>query len=389
MTKIIPVMRDPFFAMSSTFRGLDLRSFGEDYWNRCEVEGRFPEEFWEHVSALRLPGAILSEGSGGLGWGLRELTELVTEVVGSGAGLGVYPLISNNLAGMVVESAAGDVHREFLRGLSSGRYLCGLAVTEEHAGSDPSAIATRATEVGSGYVIEGRKFLVANLTRATHYLVLCRTSDPEGGKWWKGLTLFLVEKSGPGVRFVTRPSLAMGHLPVGELELTGCRVGREHVIGEPGNGWAALSRALTADRIVYGAVGVGMAELALKRALEWARSRRAFGRTIGSNQGIQFPLASLFSRIRALRTYLLHVAERFDGGEGVEVDAMAAKYLGAELAMDAVSEAMRVHAGHGFLKGTTVERLAREVWVLMAGPVTQEIALAYIAHRGLGLPSTL
>ena len=363
--------------------------FGDDYWNGCEGEGRFPEEFWRHVSTLRLPGAILSGENGGLGWGLRELTELVMEVVASGAGVGVYPLISNNLAGKVVEWATKDRHRDFLRGLSEGRYLCGLAVTEEHAGSDPSTIATRAIEEGDGYVIEGRKFLVANITRATHYLVLCRTSDPEGGRWWRGLTLFLVEKSGPGVKTVTRPSLAMGHLPVGELVLSGCRVSREGVIGEPGNGWAALSKALVADRIVYGAVGAGMAELALRRALGWARSRRAFGRTIGSNQGIQFPLASLFSRLRALRAYLLQVAERFDGGEDVAVDAMAAKYLGAELAMDAVSEAMRVHAGHGFLKGTTVERLAREVWVLMAGPVTQEVALAYIAHRGLGLPSTL
>jgi len=375
--------------MSPTVEGLNLGPFGEDYWNGCEAEGRFPEEFWRHVSTLRLPGAILSRENGGLGWGLRELTELVMEVVASGAGVGVYPLISNNLAGKVVEMAAGERHQEFLRGLSEGRYLCGLAVTEEHAGSDPSTISTRAKEDVNGYVMEGRKFLVANLVRATHYLVLCRTSEPEGGKWWRGLTLFLVEKSGPGVKTVTRPSLAMGHLPVGELLLDGCRVGMENVIGEPGNGWAALSRALVADRIVYGAVGAGMAELALKRALEWAKSRTAFGRTIGSNQGIQFPLASLFSRLKALRAYLLQVAERFDRGEGVEVEAMAAKYLGAELAMDAVSEAMRVHAGHGFLKGATVERLAREVWVLMAGPVTQEVALAYIAHRGLGLPSTL
>ncbi len=368
---------------------LDLGSFGDEYWNGCEEEGRFPEEFWHHVSSLRLPGALLSRENGGLGWSLRELAELVMEVVTSGAGVGVYPLISNNLAGKVIEWAARDRHRDFLRGLSEGRYLCGLAVTEEHAGSDPSTIATRAIEVGSGYVLEGRKFLVANLVRATHYLVLCRTSDPEGGRWWRGLTLFLVDKSSPGVELITRPSLAMGHLPVGELVLNGISVSREGVIGEPGNGWAALSRALVADRIVYGAVGEGMAELALKRALEWARSRRAFGRTIGSNQGVQLPLASLFSRSRAVRAYLLQVAERFERGEAVEVDAMAAKYLGAELAMDAVSEAMRVYAGHGFLKGTTVERLAREVWVLMAGPVTQEVALAYIAHRGLGLPSTL
>jgi alkylation response protein AidB-like acyl-CoA dehydrogenase len=94
--------------MSSMVEGLNLGPFGDDYWNGCEAEGRFPEEFWRHVAALRLPGAILSRENGGLGWGLRELTELVMEVVASGAGMGVYPLISNNLAGKVVEMATRE-----------------------------------------------------------------------------------------------------------------------------------------------------------------------------------------------------------------------------------------------------------------------------------------
>lgn len=375
--------------MSSIVDGLDLSPFGDDYWNGCEAQGRFPEEFWRRISERRVPGLILSRESGGLGMGLRELCEAVMGIVSSGAGIGVYPVISNNLAGKVIESFGGDRHREFLRGLAEGRYLCGLAVTEEQAGSDPSGIGARARRSGSGYVIEGRKFLVANLIRATHYLVLCRTSEPEGGRWWKGLTLFLLDKSSPGVEFAVRPSLSMGHLPVGELVLKGCTVGEESVIGEPGAGWVALSRALVADRIAYGAVAAGIAELALSRAIRWASSRRAFGRPIGANQGVQLPLAAISAKLSALKAYVLQVAERFDRGESVEVDAMAAKYLGAEVAMESVSTAMRVFAGHGFLKGTTVERLVREVWVLMAGPVTQEIALAYIAHRGLGLPSTL
>jgi acyl-CoA dehydrogenase len=160
----------------------------------------------------------------------------------------------------------------------------------------------------------------------------------------------------------------------------------ENVVGEVDNGWKALTHALNPDRIVYAAVGVGSAHYAIKSAAAYASSRRVFGNPIGAYQGIQLPLAANYTEAEAARLLCLEAARAFDRGEKADVLACMAKYLAAEVAFKSVSHAMQVLGGYGYLKDHHLERVLRDILLLKLGPVTQELALAYVAERELKLP---
>ena len=361
-------------------------SFGLEYWRGVYDARRFPEEYWSKLSALRFPGIILDSRYGGLGLGLVELVLITERLAAGGAGLGLYAMLSNNLAGLVIQQYGSESARALLPRVVRGELLIGLAFTEEEAGSDAFAIKTTATKGDEGYVLQGEKMFVNNVGRATHYLVMARTSQPTEGRRSHGLTLFLVDSNSSGISYAYLSKMGLDYLTTGRMTLDNVYVGREMVVGSVDEGWKAIVNALNADRIAYAALAVGAGRLALNIAVDYAKRRRVFGREIGGYQAIQFPLAASYAELEAAWLLTLNAAVKFDKGESSDVDACLCKYLATEAAFRAVERSMQTLGGHGYLRDYHVERLFRDVLLLKSGPITQELALAYVAQRGLGLP---
>lgn len=362
------------------------KSFGLDYWRGVYDAQRFPEEYWSRLSELRLPGVILNAGYGGLGLGLVELVLLTERLASEGAGMGLYAMLSNNLAGLVIQEHGSERAKTLLPRVVGGELLIGLAFTEEEAGSDAFAIKTIATKKGSGYILHGEKMFVNNVGRATHYLVMARTAQPAGGRRSQGLTLFLVDSNSEGITYKRLGKMGLDYLATGKMSLEGVYVDETMVVGGVDEGWRAIVNALNADRIAYAALAIGTSRLALGIAVEYAKRRRVFGREIGGYQAIQFPLAASYAELEAAWLLTLNSAVKFDRGESCDVDACLCKYLATEASFRAVEHAMQTLGGHGYLKEHHVERLFRDLLLLKSGPITQELALAYVAQKGLGLP---
>lgn len=362
--------------------------FPVDYWNRKSDEAAFPEEFWSEASRRKLPGFLIPQRYGGLGKTLTELVETVIYLASHGCGTGLYPLLSNNMSSLVIMNSASEkLREEFLPKLASGDYVMGLAVTEKESGSDVLSIKTSAEKIRGKYVVKGEKMYVNNVDRATHMLLAVRTTPAERvAKKSDGISLFIVEFDRRRLKVEPLEKMGTNYFRTAAVVFDGLEVDEDFVVGELDKGWKALTYALNPDRIVYAALAVGSAFFAIKTASNYARSRLVFGKPIGSYQGIQLPLAAHYSEAEAAKLLTLEAARKFDRRERTDVDACLAKYLASEVAFKAVSVALQVLGGYGYLRESGLERVLRDVYLLKSGPITQELALAYIAEKGLGLP---
>ncbi|BAJ50107.1 acyl-CoA dehydrogenase [Candidatus Caldarchaeum subterraneum] len=368
---------------------LDLPSlFPLSYWEKMSNSGLFPEEFWRECGRRRLPGFLIPATYGGLGKTVGELVEAVIYLTMHGCGTALYPLLSNNMSSLVINKSGTEKQRQrLLPRLASGEYIMGLSITEKESGSDVLSIKTTAVKQGGKYVINGEKMYVNNFDRATHMLLAARTTPLEhAAKKSLGLTLFVLDMKAGGLSFSELPKMGTNYFRTGVMRLENVEVDEENVVGEVDNGWKALAHALNPDRIVYAAVAVGSALFAIKTATSYASERKVFGKPIGAYQGIQFPLASLYTETEAARLLTLDAAAKFDRGEDASVAACLAKYFASEVVFKAVGQAVQVLGGYGYLKESGLERVLRDIYLLRSGPITQELALAFIAEKGLGLP---
>lgn len=364
------------------------RMFPQDYWLEKSEKGVFPEEFWQECGRRRLPGFLIPEEYGGLGGKLEELVNVVVFLASHGFGTALYPVLSNNMSALVLLNAGPQRLRdEILPRLASGEYMMGLAITERESGSDVLSISTSATKSGEGYRVNGEKMFVNNIGRATHMLLAARTTPAEKVvKRSDGITLFVLGVRLEGLSFNVLEKMGTNYFKTGVMKLDDVFIDGDMVVGMVDKGWKALTFALNPDRIVYAAIGAGSALYAVKTAAAYATDRKVFGKPIGSYQGIQLPLAANYAEAEAARLLCVEAAQAFDRGERSDVLACAAKYFASETAFKALGHAMQVLGGYGYLKARHVERVFRDVMLLKSGPITQELALAYVAERGLSLP---
>ncbi|MEM3031877.1 MAG: acyl-CoA dehydrogenase family protein [Nitrososphaerota archaeon] len=367
-----------------------ITKYGPEY--RRERDGRkiFPEEFWRDVAGMRLPGALIPAEYGGLGLGLASLCDIVIHLSSRGFSTGLYPLLTNAMSSLVLLGWGSDLQkRELLPLLSSGSAVIGLSVTERDSGSDALSIRTVARREGGFYVIRGSKMFVNNVDRATHLLLLARTTPVDiVEKKSMGLTLFLVDTKSGGLSYRALDKLGTNYVTTCELILEDVHVREEDVVGPVDGGWKVLVSALNADRIVYAALAIGSAQFALERGIKYACERKVFGRPIGANQGVQFPLAEDYVKVEAARLLCLDAARRFDSGERVDVIACMAKYYATEVVLKTLEHSLQVLGGYGYLREWDLERVFRDMLMLRVGPITQELALAYIGEKGLRLPKS-
>jgi acyl-CoA dehydrogenase len=365
------------------------RHYDDDYWSRCDTEHRFPWDFYHDMAAGGWIGIAIPEQYGGGGRGIVEAATVLEEVAASGAAMNGASAVHLSIFGMqpVIRHGTEEMKQRFLPSVADGSLHVAFGVTEPDAGTDTTRITTRAVRDGDHYVINGRKVWTSKALEADRILLLTRTTPlDQCRKPTDGMTLFLVDKHSPGV--AATPIAKMGRNAVASCETTydDVLVPVADRVGNEGDGFRYLIDGLNAERVLIAAEAIGIGRAALRRAVAYAKERIVFGRPIGQNQSIAFPLAEAHAKLRAA-TLMVHEAARLvDAGAPCGEEANIAKFLAAEAGYFAADRAVQTLGGFGYATEYHVERYFREARLMRIAPISQELVLSYVAEHVLGLP---
>src|SRR6476469_248000 len=365
------------------------RRFPDEYWAACEADHRFPDEFYAAMAAGGWIGIAIPEAYGGGGQGIRQAAAVLEEVAASGACMTGASAIHLSIFGMhpVVLHVTEEMRQRFLPSVADGTLHVAFGVTEPDAATDTTRISTRAVRDGDHYVINGRKVWTTKALIADRILLLTRTTPlAECAKPTQGMTLFLVDRHAPGVAATAIPKMGRNAVASGETVYDDVLVPLEDRVGEEGRGFQYLLDGLNAERILIAAEALGIGLAALRRAVNYANERVVFGRPIGKNQGIAFPLAEGYAKLRAAGLMIREAGQRIDAGLPCGEEANMAKYLAAEAGFFTADRAVQTHGGYGYATEYHVERYFREARLPRIAPISQELILAYVSEHVLARP---
>ena len=365
--------------------------FEPAWWRERDRTGEFPHEFHAALAAAGWLGVAMPEEVGGAGLGVTEAALVMRAIAASGAAMSGCSAVHMNIFGPmpIVAFGTAEQRRRFLPPLIEGREKACFAVTEPDAGLDTTRVKTRARRRNDGYVIDGRKVWTSTAGVAGKMLLLARTTPiEECEKPADGLSLFYADLDRGAVAVRRIDKMGRHAVDSNELFIDGLFVPAENRIGEEGEGFRYLLRGLNPERILVGAEAVGIGRAALDRAARYARERVVFSRPIGRNQAIQHPLAESWAELAAAELMVFEAARRHDRGEPCGVEANAAKLLGGRAGYRACERAVATHGGFGYAAEFDVERFMREIWITRLAPVSEQLALSYIAERALDLPKS-
>jgi acyl-CoA dehydrogenase len=363
--------------------------FGDDYWAEADATHTFPWAFYDSLAEGGWIGIAIPAEYGGGGAGITEASIVLEEVAASGACMNGASAIHLSIFGMhpVVRHGSEELKRSYLPSVASGKLHVAFGVTEPDAGTDTTAIRTLAVRDGAGYRIAGRKVWTSKALESDRVLLLTRTTPPEQcARRTDGLTLFMANLKDPAVSIRPIPKLGRNAVASCEVSYDGLYVDAADRVGEEGSGFRYLLDGLNAERVLIAAEALGVGKAALRRAVGYASTRVVFGRPIGANQGISFPLAEAHARLAAAELAIRQAAWRIDNHEPCGEQANVAKFLAADAAFAAADAAVQTHGGFGYATEYHVERYWREARLMRIAPVPQEMVLNYLAEHVLGLP---
>jgi acyl-CoA dehydrogenase len=366
-----------------------LRDFDDRYWMEKDRDHTFPEEFYAAVAGGGWLGITMPEEYGGHGLGITEATLLLEEVARSGGGMNAASAIHLSIFGMhpVVVHGSEDLKRRTLPRVADGDLHVCFGVTEPGAGLDTTSITTYARRDGDHYVVSGRKVWISKAVESEKILLLTRTTRREEvAKPTDGMTLFLTDLDRDHVDIRPIPKMGRNAVTSNELFIDELRVPVRDRVGEEGQGFRYLLDGLNPERMLIAAEALGIGRVALDRAVRYGREREVFGRPIGMNQGIQFPLADSLARLDAAELVLRKATWLYDRGRPCGREANTAKYLCADAGFTAADRALQTHGGMGYSEEYPVARLFREARLMRIAPVSQEMVLNYLGSHTLGLP---
>ena len=363
--------------------------FDDHYWMEKDQAHEFPTEFYRAIADGGWLGMTIPVEYGGHGLGITEATLLAEEVAKSGGGMNAASSIHLSIFGMqpvVVHGSEELKSRTLPRVAAGGLHVC-FGVTEPGAGLDTSRITTFAKRQGDHYVVNGRKVWISKAMESEKILLLTRTRGyDEVAKKTDGMTLFLTDLDRRRVDI--RPIRKMGRNAVSsnELFIDNLEVPVEDRVGEEGKGFQYILDGLNPERMLIAAEALGIGRVALERAVKYANDREVFGRPIGMNQGIQFPLADSLARLDAAELMLRKATWLYDNGKSSGREANTAKYLCADAGFTAADRALQTHGGMGYAEEYNVARYFREARLMKIAPISQEMILNYLGSHTLKLP---
>ena len=363
--------------------------FPDEYWSKCDNGHLFPWDFYNALAEAGWIGIAIPEQYGGSGRGITEASIVLEEVAASGAAMNGASSIHLSIFGMhpVVKYGSEDMKQKYLPRVAAGDLHVAFGVTEPDAGTDTSSIKTTARLDGDQYLVKGRKVWTTKALDSERVLLLVRTESREAvAKRTDGMTLLLAELQRPEVTISPIDKVGRNAVASCEVVYDDLPVHQTDRVGEEGKGFRYLLDGLNAERILVAAEALGIGRAAMRRAVGYANEREVFGRPIGQNQGVSFPLGEAQMRLDAAELMIRKASWLLDHGEPCGAEANMAKWLAADAAFQAADQAVQTHGGFGYAREFHVERYWREARLMRIAPISQEMILNYVTEHVLELP---
>ncbi|PPI91292.1 acyl-CoA dehydrogenase family protein [Nocardia nova] len=363
--------------------------FDDQYWQEKDEKHEFPTEFYNAFAQGGWLGITTPEEYGGHGYGITEASILLEQVAASGAGMNGASSMHLSIFGMhpVIVHGSEELKQRTLPRIVNGDLHVCFGVTEPGAGLDTTKITTFARREGDSYIVNGRKVWISKAVESEKILLLTRTQKFEDSpRKTDGMTLFLTDLDRDRVDI--RPIKKMGRNAVtsNELFIDNLEIPVEDRVGEEGKGFTYILDGLNPERMLVAAEALGIGRAALRAGVRYGNDREVFGRQIGKNQGIQFPLADSLARLDAAELMLRKATWLYDNGKQCGREANTAKYLCADAGFEAADRALQTHGGMGYSEEYNVARYFREARLTRIAPISQEMVLNFLGSHVLGLP---
>ena len=362
--------------------------YGEDYWLQLDRERGFPTEFVSELTTSGFLTVLIPEEYGGAGLGVYEASIIMEEVCRSGAHAGACHA-QMYVMGSVLRHGSDAQKKAYLPKIAAGELrLQSFGVTEPTTGTDTTSLKTVARRDGDNYIINGQKVWISRIEHSDLMVLLARTTAKnEVTKKTDGLSAFIVDvREAVGNGLEIRPIESMINHHSCELFFDDLVLPKESLLGEEGKGFKVILDGMNAERILIGAECVGDGRYFIDKATAYARDRSVFGRPIGQNQGVQFPIARCYAEVEAAWLMVEKAANMFDAGEPCGAEANMSKMLASEASWHAGDVCMQTHGGFAFAKEYHIERKFRETRLYQIAPISTNLILSFIGEHVLDLP---
>lgn len=362
--------------------------FPDEYFRKIDEQRAYPETFVDALTKAGWLAALIPQEYGGSGLGLTEASVIMEEINRCGGNSGACHGQMYNI-GTLLRHGSQAQKEKYLPRIASGEWrLQSMGVTEPTTGTDTTKIKTSAVKKDGRYVVNGQKVWISRVQHSDWMILLARTTPlAEVKKKSEGMSIFMVDlaeaqKSG----LTVRPIPNMVNHETNELFFENLEIPEENLIGEEGKGFKYILDGLNAERTLIAAECIGDGYWFLDRVTNYVRDRNVFGRPIGQNQGVQFPIADAFIEVEAANLMRWKACEMFDANQAMGAQANMAKYLAAKASWEAANACIQFHGGFGFACEYDVERKFRETRLYQVAPISTNLIYSYVAEHILGLP---
>ncbi len=387
-------MKDMSFALTDEQRALKAavyelcKKYTPEYWRELDAKREYPEACVTELTKAGYLAALIPHEYGGAGLGMVEAAIILEEINHTGGNAAACHA-QMYIMGTVLRHGSEAQKKQYLPKIASGELrLQAFGVTEPNSGSDTTKLQTTAVKKGDHYVVNGQKMFISRVLQSDLMLLLARTT-PVGQVKRKtdGLSVFLIDiRQLKGKGLEVRPLRMMMNHSTNALFFDNAEIPASSLIGEEGKGFAYILDGMNAERILVASDSLGDGRWFIEKAVAYSTQRVIFGKPIGANQGVQFPIAKAHMALEAADLMRTKAAKLFDAGLPCGPEANMAKYLGSEAAIDAANACIDCHGGYGFAEEYDIERKFRESRLYRAAPVNNNLVMAYVGEHVLGMP---
>ena len=365
------------------------QDFPDKYWQDVDKHEKYPKEFVDALTSSGYLAALIPEEYGGAGLGITEASIILEEINHCGGNSGACHAQMYTM-GTLLRHGSDEQKRRYLPAIARGELrLQAFAVTEPNAGSETTRIETRAVRKGDRYVVNGQKIFISRAKHSDLMLLLARTTPYEELQdKTQGLSVFVLDMRDVKGNLDIQPLDIMVNHHTTTVFFEDVEIPVENRIGEEGKGFRYIIDGWNAERILVASESIGDGHWFIERASRYASNRVVFGRPIGANQGIQFPIAKAYAHVEAADLMRFAAASKFERGEKCGAEANMAKLLASEAAWEAADVCMSTYGGYGFARDYDIERKFRETRLLVAAPVSNNMVLAFLGQNVLGMPKS-
>ena len=359
-----------------------------EYWRELDREQKYPTEFVKALTESGFLSVLIPEQFGGSGLGILAASTILEEIHNQGCNAAACHAQMYTM-GTVLRHGSDQQKKKYLPKIADGSLrLQAFGVTEPTSGTDTTSLRTTAVKEGSEYIINGQKIWTSRAEHSDLMLLLARTTPlNQVAKKTDGLSVFLLDmqeakKNGLSIK----PIKTMMNHATTEVFFDNLKIPEDNLVGEEGKGFRYILSGMNAERILIAAECIGDAKWFTRKSTNYANERHVFGRPVGQNQGIQFPIARAYAQMRAAELMVYHAAKLYDEGKSIGEEANTAKLLAADASWAAAEACVQTHGGFGFAEEYDVERKFREARLYQVAPISTNLILSYLAEHVLGMP---